>query len=483
MDIFTLIHSMSTGDKRHFSIISNSKSEKTKKYIALYKAILKQNSFDEQALKKTFGFKYYTQLKHELSKHVLDSLRNNYLKTNDASTLLNISNAHTLLNHSLWIDALKQIDKVFINKDKNVSSSFIPLSDLAYIKSRCSSEKDIKETIDDWDALSDQLIDKIKTESRYDKLYLKITLINQQIESVRTINDKKRLIEFIENPLLKEASFKNHKAAELNYNYVKGLAYYLLGEFEKAYEFMNKAKEILEKEMSLRIKREDLYIRISANLCLCSIQNNKLEIAIIHQKKIHDYTCIFKSNNGYKQYLSNLIYLMILNVKQDYKKAVFHLSKKINKTNKSIFQNRLTQEKQYEIFQTIYTLIGLELFKDAKRIVLEYIIDNKKSSKKDAYGYARILYLIILLEINDDILLFSELKSVKRYFTEQNKMNVFERTFIDFSLEILKHPSKPKKRVLYDDLYNRLEELKNNPLERNAFIYYDFASWAKNKRI
>jgi len=483
MDIFALIHSMSTGDRRHFSIISNSKADKNKKYITLYRAILNQNTFDENALKNKFGFKYYAQLKHELSKHLLESLRINYLKTNDASTLLNISNAHTLLNNNLWSDALKQIDKIFINKDKNISSSFIPLSDLAYIKSRCCCENEIQQTLDDWDELSNQLIEKIKTEAQYDKLYLKITLINQQIESVRNINDKKKLLDFIENPLLKEASYKTFKAAKLNFNYVKGLANYLFGDFVEAYKYMYEAKGILDNEISLRIKREDLYIRINANLCLCSIQNNQIEMAVIHHKTLQDYACIFSPNNAYKQYLSDLIYLMILNKKQDYKKAVFHLSKKINKTNKSIFQNRLTQENQYEIFQSLYTLIGLKLFKDAKRIIIEYIVDNKQSSKKDAYGYARILYLIILLETNDDILLFSELKSVERYFKEQNKMNVFEKLFIYFARDMIKQPSKTQKRLLYNALFNKLEELKKDPFERNAFIYYDFASWAKSKSL
>jgi len=482
MNIYTLIHSMGKGDKRHFSLYSQSQKANSKKYVKLYDLILKQNHFDEKQLKKEIGSAYYPQLKYELTHHILESLRRKHHKTDKSSTLLCIDYAHVLLNNGLWKDALKQLNKVF-DTDHPIksNSAFLAFSDTSYIKSRYSSNEVLKETIQSWDKRKKELINLFDIETAYDKLYMQITLINQEMESVRKPSDKTRLKKFLKEPYLKESKYSSSKYAELNFHYCHGLASYLLGEYSLSQSHMGSVKNILDAEYSLRLNREDLYLRVMANLSLCALQNNNITEADGYRLELIKYDSLYTGNNSYKNYLADLLELMICNASDKYNKAIKIISTQLSSSIKSKPQYRLTQEYTYQIFQTVASYMELGLFKEAKKTILSFITENKQSSKKDAYSYARIVYLILLIEENNNDLLDFELRSVNRYLKLSDQLFLFEKIFLNFTNKLIRNKSNSTSSI-YNKLYLEIKDLKKNPFERNALVYFAFDTWAKKKR-
>lgn len=473
---------MGKGDKRHFSLYSQSQKANSKKYVKLYDLILKQNHFDEKQLKKEIGSAYYPQLKYELTHHILESLRRKHHKTDKSSTLLCIDYAHVLLNNGLWKDALKQLNKVF-DTDHPIksNSAFLAFSDTSYIKSRYSSNEVLKETIQSWDKRKKELINLFDIETAYDKLYMQITLINQEMESVRKPSDKTRLKKFLKEPYLKESKYSSSKYAELNFHYCHGLASYLLGEYSLSQSHMGSVKNILDAEYSLRLNREDLYLRVMANLSLCALQNNNITEADGYRLELIKYDSLYTGNNSYKNYLADLLELMICNASDKYNKAIKIISTQLSSSIKSKPQYRLTQEYTYQIFQTVASYMELGLFKEAKKTILSFITENKQSSKKDAYSYARIVYLILLIEENNNDLLDFELRSVNRYLKLSDQLFLFEKIFLNFTNKLIRNKSNSTSSI-YNKLYLEIKDLKKNPFERNALVYFAFDTWAKKKR-
>ena len=475
---------MSKGDKRHFSLYSRSQGSKSKQYVKLYDMIVIQKKFDESELKRQIGVKYYAQLKYELSKHILESLRRNHHKTDKASALLTIDNAHVLLNNGLWSDALKQLIKVFDTQNPIKSNTaFLAFSDTSYIKSRYSTNKDLSDTILSWDKRKDELIELFDIEASYDKLYMQIVLINQEMESVRKSSDKKRVQSYLKDPFLRKPNFSNSKYAELNFYYCNGLANYLLGEYRICQRDMASVKNILDSEYSIRLKREDLYLRVMANLSLCALQNNEITEANAYQLELKNYIPLYSANDLYKNYLTDLLELMIYNATRKFKKAFKVISKQLSRSFINLGQYRLTQEYSYQIFQIVTTQMELGLFKDAKKTILSFIAENKKLAKKDAYSYARIVYLIVLIEEKNTDLLDYELRSVNRFLKLEDQLFLFEKIFLNFTNKLIQDNSRTAQIKIYHNLFLEIEKLKKSPFERNAFVYFAFDKWAKKKAM
>lgn len=472
---------MSPGDKRHFSLYAKRQGSDSKQYVRLYHMILRQKKYNESKLKNQLDFKSFTQLKHELTKHVMNSLRRNHEKTDHASSLLNVGNAHVLLNRGLWSDASKELLKVFdINKPVDSNSSFLAFSDTSYIESRLGTVESLSDTIQKWDDRKSEMLRLFEIETSYDKLYMQIMVLNRQIESIRSIEYKDQLIAYLNNPLLKVNQCKTSNYAALNFNYCNGLGNYLMGNFERSHGFMQKVKVLIEAHYSIRLKREDLYLRSLGNLCLCALQMGKVDKAEHHLSQLKDYTSFYSAITPYKLYLSDIMELMLLNSKQEYTSALSLVRNKLAASLNNHPQFHLSQEYGYQVFQTITTYLALKYYREAKQIVLNFITENKQSAKRDAYCYARIVYMILLIEENQDDLLENELKSVNRYLKMEKHIFRFERLFLDFTAELL---SKEKEAyILYEDLYKEITLLKTIDFESNAFVYFAFDHWVLKKK-
>ena len=473
---------MTKGDKRHFSLAARRKGNKAKQYVKLYNMILNQKLYNEAIIKKSFGKSSFSQLKHELLKHVLYSLGRNHLKTDHASTLLALGNAHVLINRELWADASKMISKVFdINASIDSSLSYMGFSETAYIQSRAGTNDDLSNTIEKWNERKNEMIHVFEIESSYDKLYMEIALMNRNIESARSMEVKNKLSSYLNHPLLKTNPCPSSPYAKLNFHYSNGLAHYLLGVFDISLLHMQKVKEQMDSNFSIRIKREDLYLRSLGNLVLCSLQTGEITRAESYLVELQGYKTIYHSNTPYRRYLADLMQLMVFNKKGNHTKSLSLISSSLSKAIKDHPQFRLTQEYSYQVFQTITALINLKYYKKAKKIILNYITENKSQSKKDAYNYARIVYMILLIEENHDDLLENELKSVYRHFKKEKQLFLFESAFLHFTNRLL-HP-KPEINTsdIYRELCNQLNDLKTDPFEKNAFVYFEFDKWATNK--
>ena len=113
--------------------------------------------------------------------------------------------------------------------------------------------------------------------------------------------------------------------------------------------------------------------------------------------------------------------------------------------------------------------------------MFEFVSLMKNTDKKDAYSAARFFYLVLLIELNDDELIYAELRSVERFLKEQKLFFSVEKILLQFVKNLMIKNTSYQIRTHYNALIDDLEKLKEDSFERNAFIYFDFLDWAKGK--
>jgi hypothetical protein len=242
---------------------------------------------------------------------------------------------------------------------------------------------------------------------------------------------------------------------------------------------------ILEENNGLLANREDLYIRIMANQVLTNIRSGKRSAAEAHLVKFEKYNVKTNTLNQYRNYIGYLLRLMLLNTSLQYEKAVEMIRENENwvtdHENNIIKQSVLPQEQFYSIFQKATALMGSGEYNQTKKIITAFLNTNRKQLKEEAFFMLRIFYIIILLELGDELLLKSELQSLRRALVKVKRRFQFERTILAFvkGMEIKNTSSSVK--LHYKKLADELKLLKTVPFEKNVFFYFDFESWAKEK--
>jgi hypothetical protein len=88
--------------------------------------------------------------------------------------------------------------------------------------------------------------------------------------------------------------------------------------------------------------------------------------------------------------------------------------------------------------------------------------------------------MVIHLELGNKSLLPFALRSTQRFLETRKKVYRFETIMLQFINEMLKKREKPGIE-LYQDLVEKLTELKSDSFERRVYEYFDFLAWASTK--
>jgi hypothetical protein len=351
--------------------------------------------------------------------------------------------------------------------------------------SRTTNKTAIQEHLNSWDQRVHKILEQQSIELAYEKLYLEVTLLNDKLEGTRNAEEYQQVRSFLENQLLSSEESARTRQSKLLRHFILGTAEYLIGAYDNSYKHMLQAGHILEDNNGLLVNREDLYIRIMANQVLTNIRAGKRSDAEAHLAKFEEYNISTKSLNPYRNYISYLLRLMLLNTSLQYNEAVDMIRKNepwvTVHENKIIKQGVLPQEQFYSIFQRATALMGSGEYNQTKKIITAFLDKNKNHLKEEALFMIRIFYLIILLELGDEMLLKSELESLRRALVKVKRKFQFERTILAFvkGMEIKNTSSAVK--MHYKRLADELSLLKTVPFEKNVFFYFDFESWAKEK--
>ncbi len=488
--VFSLIKSMSQSEKRYFSRFSKFQTpDTTNSYLALFNQIAKKEKYNEKDLKKEFGELHFAQLKQQLFKKILQSLRL-YYTSNDvqAEIFTHLHNYNLLASRGILNAAGKELNRAekLANESELSYESAILFKERNLMINGKSDVFELQNRIKENDLFVKKQIENISNEHEYEKLFLEIEVINKQLESTRNEGELGRISKYLANPLLQKEELALSLSSKILFHFSIGLAYYLQSNFEKCGYHMQQSTLLLEVNTSILNRLEGLFVRSRANSCLSYIHLSRYKEFISDFSKLKNCKLTNSSTVEYRNYIVYVLELMYLNKTQNFTKAIDLIESNSDFIHQMEQKFEITtgfsQEQVYNVFQKSTAYLGSGMHKKASFILNEFINQKTKGLKEDAYIMARLFFLCIRFEMNDEALIESELRSIQRYLKEKNKLFLFEKHFLSFISKMLVSTSVQENKRNFVELKTELDFLKEIEYEKNAFAYFDFSTWV-NKFI
>ncbi len=491
-DLFRLIKSLSKSEKRAFRLFAERiKSSEELLYMQVFDIMDKQKKLDERAIVaklNKLGSVKYANAKRHLYEQILTSLRLlNKSKKSNIQLREYIDFVYILYGKGFHLQALKILQKAKkIATHNQYDFSLITLIELEkLIHSRHITRSESRPI----DELIEQASDKIDALSNRVKLSnLRLSLHKFYIEKghVKNEEEAKQIETFFEKNLPPlQSSLLGHLEKVLLYqSYV--WYYYILNDFENCYEFALKWVQLFQENDELKARDTNLYLRGYHYLLTCAYNlKRQTAYALFHQELENfrrDNYLRFNKNTQILSFLyahSGRLNLHFLN--GTFEEGVKGIDRTLARLGR--YKDKLDKHKVM-IFYYKIAWMYLGNGEPAKSIIyLNYIIDmTNVSLRSDIQAYARLMFLMVHYELENEELLISLIRNYQAYFTKKNLNNKVQTCFLQFFKTIINTPLLQRKDTMRKYLII-LQDLEANKYEQRAFLYLDSISWLQAKIV
>ena len=488
-----LIKSLSKAEKRYFKIYSSRHviGEKNN-YQSLFDAIDKQEVYDEEKLFKKFKnqafIKRFSIAKNRLYNSILKSLDNFYANSSiDAQLKRQIHCAEILFNKSLYNQSsklLKSAKKLALKHEKATS-----LLEISHWEKRLLEKSNYEgitnQQLDELLAEDKKLLNKIDA---FGELWnIKSTLFNSLYKSGKARNKEElsKFKELIENNVLERD--ENQMFTENIYlkNHIYSVYYYGLNNYEKSYFYLKENLALIENRTAFFKEEPNIYISVLTNVMYLALKINKMDESRELLEKLKSLVDQdddkVNENDSFKVFeLITSAELTLLKESGENEKGLALIPTIEIGLNK--YDQKLSSMRKAFFYFSISTLyFSNNQFRPALKWINKLLNNIDIDRTQDIHCMAQLYNLIIHLELENHDLLAYTLRSTQRYLETRNKVYKFETLFLNFVNNTLKKRKEFSDYELHLQLAEELQALKNDPFEKPAFEYFDFANWAINK--
>lgn len=487
--LFQLIKSLSKSEKRSFKIYATRTNTGQAKFISLFDAIDKSESYNETAiLKKVKGLKkrQLSNLKAHLYKQILISLRLTNINFNvDIQLREQIDYARILYNKGLYTQSLRILEKAkeiaaTNNRDSQTYDILVfeKIIESQYITRSLNSRanKLVKETED-----------ILGTLNRYNTLSnLSIRLYGIYIKNghVRNQKDYESIAHFFKTELskidLNDLTFFEELYLYISYAWYSLIIQDFLLQYKYAQKWVNLFRnnpDMLTLEPIWYIK--GMHVLLEALFVLNHYEKHEQELK--HLEHFAENPPIRNNENletlGFMySYTSKINSHFIIGSFSEGIKLVPELLNKIEEHSNSVDPHRVL------IFYYKIASLYFGAGKTEKSIFyLNKIINYPDQHlREDLHCFARILNLIAHYEMGNQTLVDYQIRSTYRFLRKMNDLNKVQEEVLKF-LRNLGNVKRSEVQDEFEKLRKKLIDISKLPFQRRHFIYLDIISWLEAK--
>ena len=490
--LFRLIHSMSKSEKRHFKLYAGRHSVEENNYLKLFDAIDRQKSYDEGSILKKFSKETFTNrfpiTKKRLYETVLRSLDAFHSQSSiDAQLKRELHFAEILYKKSLYNQCAKMLIAAKHTALKNEKHS--SLAEIHHWQKKLI-EKDNYLGQDEASIAAmlheDMLIaERMKEFNEYWNIKSRLFLLLNRQGKVRNPKELNSFKKIIDNTLLKnEGKAQSHEARYL-FNHIYSAFHFGTGDYKSSYRFLKRNVELIEKHPSAFKEEPNIYFSVLTNLIYVSTSLKRYDEVFELMKKLKAVPETLDTSRNedleIKLFSSALsIEITLYNTLSEFEKAIAlvpAIEKGLDRFGEKI--NRL--RKAYFYFNIAVAYFGAEKYSAALRWTNRLFSEPNIDENQDIYCFARILNLIIHIELQNDDVIPYILTSTSRYLKTRNRVYKFETVFLEFIEQLIRLNKKEEYDAIYKKLLGNLKKLAADPFEKTVFEYFDFIAWCKSK--
>jgi hypothetical protein len=490
--VFQLIKSLSKAEKRYFKVYTSKQAGDKNNHQILFDAIDKQDEYDESALKKSL--KNPTLVRslpiaktrlYDVMLRALDAYHSN--SSIDAQLKRTLHCAEILYKKSLYAQSQKLLDnakKLAYKYDKHTSLLEI------FMWEKLLIEKDNYENVGD-----EELEAMMHENTRITKLIevyndfwgIKSRLFHilNKRGKARTEEGLTKLKSIIDDTLLNRPKEHLFHQTEYLYNHIYSAYYFGVGDYANSFKYLKANVDHIEANLDKFQEEPNIYFSILTNIVYVASQLKDFDAVFFYLKKLRELpeTLEIKNNEDLEIKLfssANSIELTIYFLTGEFEKGLELIPQIEN--GLMLYENKLNSvRKAFFYFNIAIIYFGAKKYNDALKWTNRLLNDIDINKSLDIYCFGQLLNLLIHIELRNKNLLPYALRSTQRYLNTRNRYFKFETSFLDLISKLLKSPDEVSKKEQYEVFLEQVRELKDDNLEKTAFEYFDFISWAEAK--
>ncbi|MBC7865328.1 MAG: hypothetical protein IAF38_20300 [Bacteroidia bacterium] len=486
-EVFLLIKSLSRNEKGYFKKYSSKHTlAEGNFYVELFDELDAQEEYNEEKIKKQLGkkrVKNFPSEKNYLYKLILRSLNEFYHNNSIERELRDLLNSVELLfAKSLY----KQCEK-FLLKAEKLALRFEKYSiqlEITDWRTRVivaqAKFDELKNFIPESEKSKNSAIEKYKNLSEYRVLEGKMLMLTKTLGYPRTKAESEKYRQLIQTPVLRSKEKALGFWAQFHFYNIFNFYYDAIGKKDKLYEYRKKLIDFAESDKE-KINDDQIRYLVALNN-LVNIQDElaKDEEVYVTLDKIRSV----KSRSAEIQIrIFTYVYTMLFTrniIRGDFEKNTLILPEVEEGLRK--YSNKMHKEFLLAIrYNCFYTFFGTSNFSASLKWLNQILNDRYIESRKDIYSSARIMYLILHYELGNADLLTYAIESTKRYFKKQERLFRFEEFMLRFIEKIAPLSRRAEEKKVFQELKEKLIEIKKDALEIQVVAFFDFDSWVEAK--
>ncbi|MEM9547234.1 MAG: hypothetical protein AAGA77_14740 [Bacteroidota bacterium] len=485
--LFTLIKSLTRGEKRHFRSFAQRESEASSlKYLQLFEVLDKQNEPNETALIQQFDKRQLSNLKRHLYTQILSSLRLQKRKDNVAIQLREYFDfANILYGKGLYLQALKILDKAKSLAMKiNDELILLQLLEFAKVIETRHITRSGADRVAYFTENTDQLISNINNRIMLSNLrislhggYIKYGHVHSEDEAKKVRLRFKKTLD-----LVNESSLG---LIERAYYYQSRVWYhFILLEMKECFENAVQWLDLFKMEGKYVQRDTNLLMRAYHYILTTLYHLGRQESYVNYLEEFEKY----RKDNYHKFNKNSQIISFIyvhngrLNnyiLTKNYKAGLHAIPKTLARIKR--YQNNLDSHRILVLHYKIALLYIMAGEADKAIPYLNNILNNKLGNlREDIQGYARLAYLMAHYDIANYDVVERELRSIKKYFNKHATESTMPMLILNYFKKLTEQPSSERRGTL-QSWSNDLKELFKSKYEKRGLLYLNIQEWVEKK--
>lgn len=490
--VFQLIKSLNRAEKRYFKLHVGKHGAEKNNHQELFDAIDRQDQYDEELL--VAGLRNETIVrslpisKSRLYDAILRSLDAYHANSSiDAQLKRTLHFVEILYKKTLYQQAAKLLEgarKLAYQYDKHTSLLEI------FMWEKMIIEKDNYENVgeEELEAMmgeNQRIIKLIEVYNDFWGIKSRLFHILNRKGKARTEEGLLKLKSIIDDTLLNRDPDHMFHESEYLYNHIYSAYYFGVGDYANSYRYLENNVRHIEANPEKFNEEPNVYFSVLTNIVYIASQLQKYDEVFYYLKKLRGLpeTLDIRNNEDLEIKLfssANSIELTIYYLTGDFDRGL-ELIPQIENGLMLYDQKLNSVRKAFFFFNIAIIYFGAGRYNESLKWTNRLLNDTDISKSLDIYCFGQLLNLLIHMELESKALLPYALRSTQRYLSTRNQYFRFEESFLELIGKLLRSDDESSGKSHFIVFLDRMKELKRDPLEKNAFEYFDFISWAEAK--
>lgn len=486
--LYSLIQNLSKSEKRYFKLNSKqSVRDKGKNYLKLFDLLEKMPQYDEQELEKKLSnagvnTQYLAADKNHLFQLILRSLRNFHTaRTSRLKVKECLEYAEILVDKGLLEIAQQQLQKSKKIALQHDLISYLP--EILRMERKINGPVLKVSEIENLHIEYKESMEQLQDFNELDFLFRRANLIRQTLGKTRNPEELKKFDEVLKHPLL-TAEKKLSFFAQLRFHQIWAGYYYSKNDWQKEYEENHRLLEFMAQKKEFL---EEYPLEYAATFSRVLILSKKASPEK-YLETLHKFRAIPSNTKRHHRRVKSLVeclaysteFVRMITVGEFDKAAtIIPDFEKFLHEYQDLIEPAFVMNSYYKF---AYVHIGLDDHSQALDYLNKVLNEFDEKLRPDVYRYAKILSLIVHLELGNYTLLPYIAHSVQNHFKSRQKLFETEKVLISFMKKV--KPNAPKSEnwvTKLPQLRERFEGIFQDENEKNALQYFDFMTWLESR--